>query len=141
MVSRGNARTPAIPRAEIEIRTSRSGGPGGQHVNKTETKVEARWNVPASAAIDEATRERLLAALAPRLDADGTLRVTAQGSRSQSANREDALARLQALVARALAPRKKRKPSRPTAAAKAKRVEAKKRRSRIKQKRGRVREV
>jgi ribosome-associated protein len=110
-------------------------------VNKTETKVEARWNVAASAALDAAARERLLAALASRLDADGTLRVTAQGSRSQSANREEALARLQALVTRALTPRKRRKPTRPTAAAKAKRVEAKKRRSRIKRTRGPVREV
>jgi ribosome-associated protein len=143
--SRGQRRDPPspgrVPEREIEFRASRAGGPGGQHVNKTATKVELRWNARDSTAIDEETRARLLATLAGRLDADGTLRVVSAGSRSQSANREEALHRLQAIVAKALAPRKKRRPTRPSTASKARRMEAKKKRGATKRMRGRISET
>ena len=130
-----------VPEREIAFHASRAGGPGGQHVNKTATKVELRWNVRESAALDEETRGRLRAALGARLDARGTLRVTAAGTRSQAANREEALRRLRAIVARALVPRKKRRPTKPTAASKARRIEEKKKRGEKKRLRGTIREA
>ena len=130
-----------VPAQEIGFRASRAGGPGGQHVNRTATKVELRWNVRDSAAIDEEARARLLATLGPRLDADGTLRVVAGGTRSQSANREEASRRLQAIVAKALAPRKKRRPRSPSGASRERRIEEKKKRAEKKRMRGRISET
>lgn len=129
-----------IPVREVEFRTARAGGPGGQHVNKTETKVEARWNVRTSRAVDRATRERLIVSLGGRLDADGALRAVARRSRSQSANKEEAVARLQTIVEAALKPKKKRRPTKPTVGAKERRIKTKKRRSTIKQMRKTVRD-
>lgn len=117
-----------IPWAEIAWRASRSGGPGGQNVNKVATKVEARWDIASSAAIDDATRRTLLARLAARVDAGGCLRVTSQRFRTQGANRKAALERLAALVAGALVPVTPRRPTRPPRAAKERRIEDKKRR-------------
>ncbi len=117
-----------VPLHEVEFRTSRSGGPGGQNVNKVESRVEARWNVRGSAALDEEERARLLAALAPRLTPDGLLRVTCQRFRSQARNREGALARLRELVAAALAPRRKRRRTAAPERAHRERIEEKKRR-------------
>jgi len=128
-----------VPPREIEYRTARAGGPGGQHVNKTETKVEARWNPRESPSLDEATRARLLRGLSRRLDAGGALRVVASRSRSQHANKEEALARLQAAVDAALVPRKRRRATKPGAGARERRIEKKKRRGETKRMRRPVR--
>lgn len=117
----------AIPRAELSVRASRAGGPGGQHVNTSSTKVEVTWNVAASAALTDAAKGRVLVALASRLDADGTLRVVASDTRSQRQNRELAEERLAALVRRALVVPRTRKKTRPTRASVERRLTEKKR--------------
>jgi ribosome-associated protein len=117
-----------IPRSELVARATRAGGPGGQHVNTSSTRVELVWNVRDSAALDEALRERLLARLARRLDASGAVRVVASATRSQRRNRDAAEARLVDLVQRALATPRKRIATRPSRAAKEARLTAKKRR-------------
>ncbi|HUF25975.1 MAG TPA: alternative ribosome rescue aminoacyl-tRNA hydrolase ArfB [Gemmatimonadaceae bacterium] len=122
----------AIPRGELVARATRSGGPGGQHVNTSSTRIELLWNVITTRALDEVQRQRVLAALSSRIDGEGTLRIVASASRSQLRNREDAERRLAALVARALVVPRTRKKTRPTRAAKAARLEAKKRQSRKK---------
>ena len=121
-----------VPLHEIEFRTSHSSGPGGQNVNKLETRVEARWNLDASRAITPEERARLKAALGSRIGPRGILRVTSQRHRSQSRNKEAALERLQALVALALAPVKRRHATAPTRKSEESRIAAKRRRSRIK---------
>lgn len=121
-----------IPDAELEVRFSRSGGPGGQHVNTSSTRAEVRWDLASSAALSETQRERLLAALASRLDKTGALRVVAEDTRSQLGNRELALERLRDLVAAALKPRRVRRPTRPTASSRAERLDVKRRRSSVK---------
>lgn len=125
----------AIPRDELEIKATRSGGPGGQHVNVTASRVEVRWNVRTTRALATEERERVAQRLASRLDAEGWLRITASDTRSQHQNRELALARLAAVVARALVVPKKRKKTRPTAASRERRLESKRRHS--EKKRGR----
>lgn len=117
----------AIPRAELGVRATRAGGPGGQHVNTSSTKVELTWNVSASAALSEAEKERVRRVLASRLDADGTLRVVASDTRSQRQNRELAEERLAALVRRGLVVRRPRKKTRPTRASVERRLTEKKR--------------
>ena len=119
----------AIPRAELVARATRAGGPGGQHVNTSSTRIELFWNVRTSAALDDAQRALVVARLATRLDGEGTLRVVASASRSQRQNREAAEARLAELVRGALATPKKRVRTKPPRAAKEARLEAKKRRS------------
>lgn len=123
-----NARV-SIPAAELEIRATRAGGPGGQHVNKTSTRVEVVWRMAESAALSETQRERVRAVLASRLDSRGALRVVAADTRSQSRNRELALERLASVVRAALVIPKVRRPTKPSRAAQARRVETKKRRS------------
>jgi ribosome-associated protein len=118
-----------LPLAELEFRASRSGGPGGQHVNTSSTRVEVWWDVAGSPSLSEEQRARLLARLASRLDSSGRLRLVASGTRSQLRNREEATERLRQVVAAALVVPRKRKPTRPTRAAKAARLEAKRRRS------------
>jgi ribosome-associated protein len=131
--------TLAIPRAELEYRATRSGGPGGQHVNTSSTRIELYWNVRTSTAPDEVQRARILEKLATRIDAEGVLRIVAANSRSQHQNREAATERLVQAVARALRAPKPRKRTRTPRAAKEARLAQKKRRSRVKQDRGPVR--
>ena len=121
--------TVAIPRSELEVRATRAGGPGGQHVNTSSTRIELRWNVRATRAVDEARRDHLLARLAPRLDGEGNVRVVASEFRSQRQNREAAETRLTELVRRALVVPKRRKPTKPSRAAKAKRLDEKRKQS------------
>jgi ribosome-associated protein len=125
----------SIPRDEVEIRASRAGGPGGQHVNTSSTRVEVRWNLVASRALTDAEKERAKAKLGARLDADGTLRVTASDSRSQRRNRTAAEERLAEMVRRALVvPKPRRRSARPRRADEA-RLQVK--RERADRKRGR----
>jgi ribosome-associated protein len=118
-----------IPLAELEFRASRSGGPGGQHVNTSSTRVELSWDVAGSPSLTPAQRERLLRRLASRLDGTGRLRLVSSTSRSQLRNREDATERLRAIVAEGLLVPKTRKRTKPPRAAKAARLEGKRRRS------------
>jgi len=124
-----------LPLSELEYRASRSGGPGGQHVNTSSTRVEVWWDVAASAALSADQRERLLQKLAPRLDSNGRLRLVSSGTRSQLRNREEVTERLRDVVAAALVLPKKRRPTRPSRAAKAARLEAKRRRAATKRER------
>jgi ribosome-associated protein len=119
----------AIPRDELVVRATRSGGPGGQHVNTSATRVELLWNVHHSRALTGTQRERVTARLATRLDADGVLRVVASEHRSQRRNRDAAEARLVELLRRALAVPRTRVPTRPSVAAKERRLQDKKRRA------------
>src|SRR5690349_19475346 len=122
-----------IPFAELDYRASRSGGPGGQHVNTSSTRIELWWDLAHSPSLTPEQRERLLERLASRLDSEGRLRLVSSSSRSQFRNREDVTQRLQSLLSQALVPQKKRKPTKPSRAAKAARLEAKRRRAATKQ--------
>jgi ribosome-associated protein len=126
----------SIPRSELDVRVSRSSGAGGQHVNKTSSRVEIFWNVRTSSALDDEQRTRLLGRLASRLTTEGSIRVVASDMRSQSRNRELAEERLAEMVRRALLVPKKRRPTKPTRAAKEARLESKKRQSHKKRERG-----
>lgn len=121
-----------IPESELGWRFSRSGGPGGQHVNTSDSRAELSWDVAASRALSPGQRERALARLAGRL-VDGVLTVAASEERSQLRNREAAEARLVELVARAIAPPPRpRRPTRPSKGAQERRLAEKKRRSEVK---------
>lgn len=116
----------AIPRHELTFRASRAGGPGGQHVNTSSTRVELVWNPGASRSVTPLQRERLLDKLSGRVDSQGNVRVVASAFRSQSRNREDAEARLAAMIRRALVIPRARKKTRPGRAAKEARLRLKK---------------
>jgi ribosome-associated protein len=120
-----------IPLAEVELRASRSSGPGGQHANVTASRVEAVFDVAASRALDEEQKRRVTARLGP------VVRATAQDTRSQARNRELAVERLRARLAAALTVQRPRRATRPSAAARRKRVDAKKRRGDVKRTRRR----
>ena len=104
--------TVAIPRSELTIRATRSGGPGGQHVNTSSTRIEITWDVTRTRALNEDERARVVARLGARVSDEGVVRVVASDSRSQRQNRERAEARLADLIRRALAVRKPRKRTR-----------------------------
>jgi len=115
-----------IPLTELQFRTSRSGGPGGQNVNKLETRVELLFDVAHSPCIPEHLRQRLLSNLSFKLDSLGVLRVVAQDSRSQWKNKQFAIERLAALLKSALKVRKKRISTKPTKTAREDRLRTKK---------------
>jgi ribosome-associated protein len=126
----------SVPSTELRFRTSRSPGPGGQNVNKVETRVELVWSLDESGAFDDAAKKRIREALGRRVRADGTVRVSSSRHRTQTANRREAVARFEALIAAALRPRRKRKPTRPTEESVERRLDSKKRRARVKRLRG-----
>ena len=114
---------------EIELRVSRSSGPGGQHANKAETRVEAVFDVEASASLTAAQKRRVVARAGP------VLRAVAQDERSQARNRELAVERLVAKLAEALRVERRRRPTRPTAASRERRLAEKRRRADVKRRR------
>lgn len=122
-----------IPGDELVVRASRAGGPGGQHVNTTSSRVELRWDVATSTALDDEQRTRLLDGLASRLTTDGVLVLHASEHRSQHRNREAALGRLRTLVADALEIARPRRPTRPSRSSQRRRLDAKRSRSDLKQ--------
>jgi len=123
------ARGVDIPLEEIELRASRSSGPGGQHANTSDTRVEVRFPIATSTSLGPRQRARLLDKLGP------VARATASDSRSQARNRELALERLRARLATGLRRPRPRRPTRPTRAARQRRLDEKRRRSRRKQER------
>jgi ribosome-associated protein len=130
----------SIPRSELDVRVSRASGAGGQHVNKTSSRVEIFWSVRDSRALSEAQRAYLLTRLASRLTTEGSIRIVASDMRSQSRNRDLAEDRLAETVRRALLVPKKRRATRPTKASKEARLEGKKRQSHKKRERRNVHE-
>jgi len=130
--------TLTIPLSELRFRFARSSGPGGQHVNRSATRVELLFDVAGSSSLTEAQRERALKALAPYIDSDGVLHLISQTFRSQFRNREEAVERFQTLMRRAMKVPKRRRPTRPSRAARERRLASKRRRSEIKRQRGPV---
>jgi ribosome-associated protein len=126
-----------LPQSELQFRFSTGGGPGGQHVNKTATRVTLLFDVANSPSLDEDTRARLLNRLASRLDRRGLLHIDVHESRSQWQNRAMAIARFQSLVAEALVESPERHPTRPSRRARQERLEEKRRRSNVKKDRQR----
>jgi len=125
----------SIPRSELTFRATRAGGPGGQHVNTSSTRIELRWSLERSRAVSEAQRHRLRDKLAARLDADGHVRIVASAFRSQLRNRQDAEERLAALIRRALTVPKARRKTRPGRGAMESRLETKRKLSEKKRRR------
>ena len=121
----------SIPLDEVEVRAMRSSGPGGQHANVTASRIEASFDVRASSALSEEQKRRVMARCGP------VVRAVAQDTRSQRRNRELALERLAGRIAGALAVKRARKPTRPTRAAKERRLDQKRRRGQTKRLRGR----
>ena len=130
----------SIPRHELSFRATRAGGPGGQHVNKSATRVELLWNVLGSRAISDEQRSRILTKLGARVDSQGFVRVVASAFRSQTRNREDAEVRLGTMIRRALLVPKQRRKTRPGRAAIENRLRAKRLRSEKKRQRGDLRD-
>jgi ribosome-associated protein len=118
-----------IPRAELTFRATRSGGPGGQHVNTSSTRVELTWDVAGTPNLDEAQRARVREKLANRIGGDGVLHLAASDSRSQHQNKEAVTERFQELLRQALEVPKARKRTRPSRASREERLSAKRRQS------------
>ena len=121
-----------LPAADLAARAVRSSGPGGQNVNKVSSKVELRFDLARTAALPDEVKTRLAALARGRLDADGNIVLVSQLTRNQRDNLADARDKLAALVARALVPPRPRKKTRPTAASRGRRLDAKSRRGALK---------
>lgn len=133
-------RTIAIDERELEESFTRASGPGGQHVNTTDSAVMLRFDVWGSPNLPDAVKRRMSVLAGSRLSKEGVLTLRGEGARSQEMNRRDVRERLVALIREATIVPKARRPTKPSRAAKAKRVDAKKGRSAVKAGRGRVRE-
>lgn len=120
---------------ELTFAASRSSGPGGQHANKVSTKVEVRFQILQSTFLSDEQKQLLVTKLAAKLTNDGVLIITSQASRSQPDNKEKAIEKLLTLIQKALTPPKKRKPTKPSPAAKAKRLENKRKQAEKKENR------
>lgn len=127
----------SLPRAELSFKATRAGGPGGQHVNTSSTRIELTWNVAESVALDDVQRARLLERLAPRLDSRAVLRLVSAEERSQLQNREAVVKRLVRVLQTALREVKPRRPTKPTRASVKRRQDSKKKRSGLKSERRR----
>lgn len=128
----------AIPASELEFRFSRSSGPGGQHVQRSDTRVELLFNVATSPSLTDEQRARITAHVGNQIDSTGVLRVVSSATRSQLENREEAVRRFQALLAGALRRRRRRIATRPSAAAREARLAEKRVRSQHKAARRKV---
>ena len=120
-----------IPASELTVRATKAGGPGGQHVNTSSTRIEVVWNVRRSSAVTDTQRAQLEARLATKLDASGGLRVVAADTRSQAQNRALALSRLAAMLRNALVVPKVRRATKPSRGQREQRLDEKKRRSHL----------
>jgi ribosome-associated protein len=124
-----------VPRAELTYRATRSGGPGGQHVNTSSTRVELAWDVGASPSVSDEERARIREKLSNRISGEGVLLLAASEHRSQNRNKEAVTERFVELVRQALVVQAKRKKTRPGKAAREARLRAKKHRSELKRRR------
>lgn len=140
MVAIAVTRTISIDSDELRETTTRAGGPGGQHVNTTDSAVILRFDVANSPSLPEVVKHRLAALGGSRLTRDGVLVLRSEGTRSQVLNREEVRRRLLDLIREATIVPKKRRPTRPTRASQVRRVDGKTRRSSVKAGRGQVRE-
>jgi len=122
----------SIPLRELRFQYARSSGPGGQNVNKVESKAILRWNVAGSAAVPEGVRRRFLARYARRIGAEGELVLSSQRFRDRSRNVADCLEKLRAMLEAVAEPPRPRHPTRPTRGSRERRLEAKRHRARVK---------